>query len=97
MLFCWAWPFWQDARERLMKILESGQRTKVSDIRDNYIRAEFTSAVFRFTDDVEFYFQQEQAGEILIHIRSASRIGYSDFGVNRKRIEKIRSQMTGQP
>jgi uncharacterized protein (DUF1499 family) len=39
-----------------------------------------------FVDDVEFYFPDEP----IIHVKSASRIGYSDFGVNRERVEKIR-------
>jgi len=82
----------QEARSRLLQILESEKRTKILTAKDNYIRAEFMSAVFRFVDDVEFYFPTEHAGETVIHIRSASRIGYSDFGANRKRIERIRSQ-----
>jgi tetratricopeptide (TPR) repeat protein len=41
---------------------------------------------------VEFYFPEEKSGETVIHIRSASRIGYSDLGANRKRIERIRSE-----
>jgi len=56
------------------------------------MRVEFTSALFRFVDDVEFYFMKKQADTTIIHIRSASRIGYSDLGVNRKRIEKIRNK-----
>ena len=82
----------QDARSRLLQILESEKRTKILTAKDNYIRAEFMSALFRFVDDVEFYFPKEHADETVIHIRSASRIGYSDFGANRKRIERIRSQ-----
>lgn len=49
--------------------------------------------VFRFVDDVEFYFPETTSKEIIIHVRSASRIGYSDFGVNRKRIEDIRKKL----
>ncbi|MFH2092615.1 MAG: DUF1499 domain-containing protein [Pseudomonadota bacterium] len=80
------------ARSRLLQILESEDRTKIMDARGNYIRAEFKSAFFRFTDDVEFYFPEEQGGETVIHVRSASRVGYSDLGTNRKRIERIRSK-----
>ncbi len=53
---------------------------------EGYLRFEFKTRVFRFVDDVEFLFQEGN----LIHVRSASRTGYSDLGVNRKRIEKIR-------
>jgi uncharacterized protein (DUF1499 family) len=54
------------------------------------IHAEFRSRVFGFVDDVEFFFP---AGQRVIHVRSASRTGYSDFGVNRKRIERMRRQL----
>ncbi|TNF01040.1 MAG: DUF1499 domain-containing protein [Deltaproteobacteria bacterium] len=52
----------------------------------NYIRAEFKSSVFKFVDDVEFFIADK---ENLIHFRSASRSGYYDFGVNKKRIGDI--------
>lgn len=82
----------QAARFRLLQILESEKRAKVITAQHNYIRVEFTSALFRFIDDVEFYFPVEQDGEKVIHVRSASRVGHYDFGVNRKRIEEIRSK-----
>jgi len=47
------------------------------------------SSIFRFVDDVEFYFDNAKK---LIQVRSASRTGYSDLGVNRRRIEEIRKQ-----
>jgi len=81
-----------ESRARILQVLGSLKRTKIVTAQQNYIRAEVASALFRFVDDVEFYFQEEQAGETVIHIRSASRIGYFDFGVNRKRIERIRSK-----
>jgi len=82
----------QEAKDRLLRTLESEKRTKVITDKKDYIRVEFTSALFRFVDDVEFYFMKKQADTTIIHIRSASRIGYSDLGVNRKRIEKIRNK-----
>ena len=45
----------QEAHGNLLRILESEKRTKVLTVEKNYIRVEFTSAVFRFVDDVEFY------------------------------------------
>jgi len=81
----------QEARVRLLEILQSEKRIKILKIQKNYIRAEFTSALFGFVDDVEFYFPEEQTGETIIDIRSASRLGYSDLGTNRKRIEQIRN------
>ena len=52
-----------------------------------YLHVEVRSTLFRFVDDVEFVLDD---AEKLVHIRSASRIGYSDLGVNRRRVEKIR-------
>lgn len=54
----------------------------------SYISATFTSKIFRFVDDVELRMDKEQK---IIHIRSGSRTGYSDFGVNKRRVEKIRA------
>ena len=82
----------QEAHDRLLQIIASEKRTKIITDQKNYIRVEFTSALFRFVDDVEFYFPKEKADETVIHARSASRVGSSDFGVNRKRIERIRSK-----
>jgi len=82
----------KDARARLLQILRSEKRAKILTVQENYIRAEFTSAVFRFVDDVEFSFPAAEGEASVIHIRSASRVGYSDLGVNRKRIERIRRE-----
>ena len=54
--------------------------------RDDYLHATFTSRVFRFVDDLEL----RRDGDTL-HWRSASRVGYSDLGANRKRIEALRA------
>ena len=82
----------QEAQDRILQILKSEKRTKILTVQANYIHAEFTSAVFKFVDDVEFYFSVKDAETTIIHIRSASRVGYSDLGANRKRIEKIRAK-----
>lgn len=58
---------------------------------DDYIAAEFKSRIFRFTDDVEF-----RLADDAVHVRSASRIGYSDMGVNRKRVEALRAALAGE-
>jgi len=55
-----------------------------------YLHATFTSSLFRFVDDFEV--RRDEASR-LIHIRSASRVGHSDFGVNRKRVETIRLKL----
>lgn len=75
------------ARETLLKVLTVVPRTTVIKQTDNYIHAISKSRIFKFVDDVEFYFPSDKS---VIHIRSASRVGDSDFGVNRRRLEQIR-------
>ena len=53
---------------------------------DSYLHLEFRTRLFRFTDDVEFLVDND---EKVIHFRSASRVGYSDLGVNRRRMGEI--------
>ena len=54
---------------------------------DNYLAATFTSAIFKFVDDLEIRIDSTQKA---IHIRSASRVGYSDMGVNKKRTKLLK-------
>jgi uncharacterized protein (DUF1499 family) len=77
-----------EAIANLKKIILHMERTKIVTETDNYLHAEFTSALWRFVDDAEFFFDDNAK---LIQVRSASRLGYSDFGVNRKRVEAIRA------
>ena len=79
-----------EAKQQLETIIATIPRAKVIDEMDDYLHAEFTSAFFRFTDDVEFLID-ESAG--IIHVRSASRTGYSDLGANRERVEAIRAKL----
>ena len=78
------------ARETLLKVLTAVPRTEVVEQTDNYIRAQSKSRIFKFIDDLEFYFPSD---EPVIHLRSASRVGESDLGVNRRRSEQIRLAM----
>ena len=87
-----------EAKNHILTVLNQFERTKIIVTDDNYVRVTFTSRIFRFVDDMEFYFpdvipQGATSKEITIHIRSASRVGYSDLGANRKRIERIRRQL----
>jgi uncharacterized protein (DUF1499 family) len=75
------------AKETVLKVLEVTPRTEVVEETDNYIHALAKSRIFKFIDDVEFYFPED---ENVIHFRSASRVGESDLGVNRRRMEQIR-------
>lgn len=78
----------EDALERFKEILSARARTVVIEEEGLYLRAEETSALLRFVDDVEIEIDPE-AGEI--HFRSSSRVGWSDLGVNRRRMEEIRA------
>jgi uncharacterized protein (DUF1499 family) len=60
-------------------------RTTIIEEKKNYLYAEFRTRLLRYVDDVEFYFDGQ-----LIHVRSCSRLGRRDFGVNRKRVEALR-------
>lgn len=77
-----------DARQKLINVLENAKRVHLAKVDMNYIHAEFRSSIFRFVDDVEFLFPPDKN---IIHVRSASRKGYYDFGANRRRVEQIRS------
>ncbi|MDQ6996460.1 MAG: DUF1499 domain-containing protein [Mariprofundus sp.] len=57
---------------------------------DDYMYTTFTTPVFRYVDDVEMRFDRERN---VIQVRSASRVGRSDFGVNRKRVQRIRQAL----
>ena len=57
---------------------------------DNYIHATFSTPVFHYVDDVELHFDESAD---LIHVRSASRMGRKDFGVNRARVEKLKQAL----
>ncbi len=89
-----------EAAARLVSVLEQMKGSKIVSQTDTIIHAEFTSTVFRFVDDVDF---RIDAARQRIDLRSASRVGYVDFGVNRRRVEEIRrrfdaaSSSTAQP
>ena len=76
----------EDALERLTMVVAGMPRARVVTADGDYMHAEFASSVFRFVDDVEF---RVDAGAGVIHFRSASRVGHSDLGANRKRMEAI--------
>ncbi|MGD8494520.1 MAG: DUF1499 domain-containing protein [Desulfobacterales bacterium] len=82
----------EKARQKLIDILQNSRGVRLVSVEQNYLHAEFRSLIFRFVDDVEFYFPAEQP---IIHVKSASRSGYYDFGVNRRRVERLRSAFAG--
>ena len=88
-------PFTGDAAEALARVKAAAlsfPRTKVAEEAPGYVRLTFKSALFGFVDDVEF--EVDEAAKV-VHVRSASRVGRSDLGVNRKRVEAIRVKLAG--
>ena len=77
------------ARDALAAILETVPRLRVVESRPEYVHAIVRSRLFRFADDLEFRFD-DAAGAI--HMRSASRLGRDDLGVNRKRLAELRDR-----
>ncbi len=78
----------EEAFNRLKNIIEKMENAEIIDTKDNYLYAEFTTQIMGFVDDVEFYNDPDNK---TIHLRSASRLGESDLGKNRDRVEKIRA------
>ena len=75
------------ARTFLLSLLNDLPRTTILQSTDEYIWAEVRTGFFGFTDDLEFYLPEEHP---IIHVRSASRVGYSDLGANRNLVEDLR-------
>jgi uncharacterized protein (DUF1499 family) len=74
----------------LLEILRHWPRVNLVLERPGYVHAECRSRIFGFVDDLELWLD-EPAG--LIHVRSASRLGRRDFGVNRRRVQTLRSRL----
>ena len=70
------------------KAVESMPRTTVVQVEPGYLYVEFRSKLMGFVDDVEFLYDPVKG---VVHVRSASRLGRRDFGVNRERVEQLRS------
>jgi uncharacterized protein (DUF1499 family) len=77
---------------KIARIVEDLPGAEIVEQRDDYLYARFTTALMRFVDDVEFW-ADPAAG--VVQLRSASRVGRKDFGVNRARIENIRARLAG--
>jgi len=80
-------PLPQEAWEKIADAV-TGLGGEIVTTRDDYIAATFTSSIFGFVDDVEF----RKAAD-MVHVRSGSRVGHSDMGANRKRVEALRAAM----
>lgn len=78
------------AWEELQRQIGNLPKTQIMTVTSDYLHAECCSALFGFVDDLEFQLRADQG---IIAIRSAARTGYSDFGVNRRRVESLRATM----
>ncbi|WP_020674665.1 DUF1499 domain-containing protein [Geopsychrobacter electrodiphilus] len=85
-IVCPTMDAWRVARDLLSKL----PRTRIVTEKPDYLHAECRSALFGFVDDLELNLR---SSERIIAVRSASRLGYSDFGVNRRRIEGLRAAL----
>ncbi|WP_411820658.1 DUF1499 domain-containing protein [Hyphococcus formosus] len=83
-------PFPIDVWEALPELIGKEGGVVVA-INDNYIASELSSPLMKYVDDVEF-----RKAEDFVHVRSASRVGHSDLGTNRKRVEALRAALTAQ-
>ena len=80
---------YSEAKQALLSTISTLPRTKIIADNGQYVYVTFTSRLMRFVDDVEFLFDETNKQ---IQVRSASRVGYSDMGVNRKRVEDLRKR-----
>ncbi len=82
-----------EAWQGVLDYLATQQNVTITAKQDDFIAAEFRTRLLRFVDDVEFAIH---ADEGVIAMRSASRVGFSDLGTNRRRLEKLRSALAAQ-
>ena len=76
--------------ETFKKIIENTPRTKITQLDDHYIHVEVTSKWMKYVDDLEIAFFPENN---YLQIRSESRVGESDMGVNSKRVRLLKSKL----
>ena len=81
-----------EAMAKIKQALEAMPRIVIVDASDHYLHAEATSLIYRYVDDLEVLIDADNGK---IHLRSASRTGYSDLGVNRNRVQALADAYTG--
>lgn len=79
---------------RLQHVVAAMPGARIVDSTPDYLYAQYTTSIMRFVDDVEFWYDPKAQA---IQVRSASRVGESDLGVNRKRVEAVRQALADQP
>lgn len=83
----------EPVRAAILDVLAEAPRARVVEQEGDYIHAEFTTLLFRFVDDVEFSIDP---GAKRVDFRSASRVGHSDLGTNRRRMKKLSRRLDGR-
>ncbi len=78
---------------RLRQLVEATRGARVVAARADYLQATFTTPLMKYTDDAEFWFDPVAGA---VHVRSASRLGESDLGANRARVETLRARLAGR-
>jgi len=78
------------ALAKAIEVLTEMPRTKLVEQQGDYARLEARSLIFRFVDDIELYLDRENG---VLHARSAARVGRSDLGVNRKRMNEFVAEL----
>lgn len=74
----------------IIEHLKKWPRTQLVKKTEKYLHFEIQSALFGFVDDLEIFWPK---GSQYLHLKSSSRVGYSDFGVNRKRVEQLKKEL----
>ena len=85
-------PYTSESLNEIKTYLKEHYNTDVVEETPTYLHVVITTKILRFKDDLEFLVDRKNQ---VIHVRSASRVGYSDMNVNRKRIEKMKRELTG--
>lgn len=80
---------WPQQRQAIIEAATSLDRTELVEDQPYYLRFEATTLLMRFVDDLEVLYRPEEG----LEVRSASRVGHADFGVNRERVETLRSRL----
>jgi uncharacterized protein (DUF1499 family) len=89
-------PMQGDARQtmaRLQSVVGAMPGARIVEQKDDYLYAQFTTPLMRYVDDVEFWL--DPAAQV-VQVRSASRLGHGDLGLNRKRVEQIRAALASR-
>lgn len=79
----------QHAHEVLLQVLRSSDNATVVSAEPRFVHATYHSSVFHFVDDVTFIIEPDRH---IIDVKSSARIGFYDFGVNRRRVEHLRNR-----